>query len=137
MSPIKKPPLGGMLCLVVLLAGCESAPRQDFYATLVNRPMPADDAQRDQECAWLAGEAARMRSVSAMAASSQYALAFQAKAAQNIAALSARHSQIQCDVVRVAPTTPAIPARTSFDQCFAKCREVTERNENQCFDACK
>ena len=27
--------------------------------------------------------------------------------------------------------------RMSFDECFAKCREVTERSKEQCFDACK
>ncbi len=28
-------------------------------------------------------------------------------------------------------------ARMSFDECFAKCREVTERSKEECFDSCK
>jgi hypothetical protein len=36
-------------------------------------------------------------------------------------------------------TSPAqaAPAADSFDQCFSRCRQYTDRSKEQCFDACK
>lgn len=122
------------LFLALLLAGC--ATEQPRFTT-VSSAMPRTDAERDQECASIRSEKARLQSVMAAAATSQYALVFQAKARENIAALDSRAAQIQCDVIRVAPTTPAVPAKMTLEQCFAKCRELTKQTEAQCFDACK
>jgi hypothetical protein len=32
---------------------------------------------------------------------------------------------------------PPCPSGLTFDQCFAKCRELTKRTAEQCFDACR
>ena len=32
---------------------------------------------------------------------------------------------------------PPCPGGLTFDQCFAKCRELTKRTAEQCFDACR
>ena len=42
-------------------------------------------------------------------------------------------------VIEPKKTSPAqgAPATDSFDQCFSKCRQYTDRSKEQCFDACK
>ena len=34
------------------------------------------------------------------------------------------------------PAALAAPAQDSFDQCFSRCRQYTDRTKDQCFDAC-
>jgi hypothetical protein len=34
------------------------------------------------------------------------------------------------------PPVQAVPATNSFDQCFSRCRQYTDRTKEQCFDAC-
>jgi hypothetical protein len=36
-----------------------------------------------------------------------------------------------------AQQAPAAAGHLNFDQCFARCRQLTSRTKNQCFDACK
>lgn len=124
---------------LLLLSACESGPpERPLMEKLMAQPVPASDTERDAECALLRQEIVRQQSLGqaapTMASSPMWAAAFQMQAAQNAAAYQARYSQIQCDVIRVAPEEN-VTAR--FDQCFAKCREVTSRTEEQCFDACK
>jgi hypothetical protein len=40
--------------------------------------------------------------------------------------------------VQAAPTTSSqtVPTTSSFDQCFSRCRQYTDRTKEQCFDAC-
>jgi hypothetical protein len=141
--------------LATALLACGSATMSDAcranrgngYADLVNQPLPSTDSQRDSQCAWIRSEVARQQSIGQMGASMQtnamMAMAVQAKARQNIAYLQARYSQIQCDVVRVAPTAPAIPAPVqpapgmTFDECYSKCRALTSRTDAECFDTCR
>jgi hypothetical protein len=78
-----------------------------------------------------------------METNAMMAMAYQAKARQDIAYLEARYSQIQCDVIRVAPTAPITPTQAlsppamTFDECYAKCRELTSRTDAECFDTCR
>jgi len=140
----KKLCIAALTTVAVLNCGCQTN-RSNGYADLVNRPAPSSDAERDQECAWLRSEIARQQSLSQFgtttATTPMMAIAYQTMARRNIANLESRYSQIQCDVIRVAPTPPAVssPASSgmSFDQCFAKCRELTGQNESQCFDTCR
>jgi hypothetical protein len=136
---------------VIALAGMSACqtPRNS-YADLVNRPLPTSDAQRDSECSWLRSEMAHQQSIGQLGASMQQtpqmAIAYQSMARRNIAYLQSRFSQIQCDVMRVAPTAPVVtqpppqpqPAESmTLDKCFKKCRELTSQTEAQCFDACR
>ena len=99
-------------------AACQTT-HHNAYADLVNRPMPASDAQRDHECQWIRSEEERLHTMgqvgASMQTSPQMAMAYQGMARQNIAYLQSRYSQIQCDVFRVAPTAPvlAMPQRSS------------------------
>ena len=34
------------------------------------------------------------------------------------------------------PPVQSVPAANSFDQCFSRCRQYTDRSKEQCFDAC-
>jgi hypothetical protein len=140
---------GTMLLLwaLALLSGCQTPQRHNAYADLVDRPMPTSDRDRDQECSWLRSEVARQQSLgqfgSATATTPMMAVAFQAAARKNVAFLRSRYSQIQCDVMRVAPTAPVVPAQPSvaptmtIEQCVAKCRELTSRTDGECFDSCR
>ena len=131
----------------ITLEACQSSPRRNAYADLVNEPLPATDAERDSQCAWIRSEVARQQSIAqvgtAVATPPLMAVAYQAAARKNIAYLQSRYSQIQCDVVRVAPTTPIIPTEAqpapgmTFDECFSKCRALTSRTGAECFDACR
>jgi hypothetical protein len=140
----KKLCIAALAIMAVLSSGCQTN-RNNGYADLVNRPAPSSDAEREQECAWLRSEVARQQSLSQIGAASattpMMAIAYQSMARRNIANLESRYSQIQCDVIRVAPTQPAVssPAGSgmSFDQCFAKCRQLTGQSESQCFDTCR
>ena len=135
-----------VLCAVALVA-CQTQRASNSFANLVNRPLPTTDAQRDSECAALRSEVARQESLGQMGAAMQQnqmmAMAYLSMTRKNIAYLQSRYSQIQCDVIRVAPTQPIIPGVSkpdngmTFDQCFAKCRELTSRTENECFDSCR
>jgi hypothetical protein len=132
--------------LAVTLSSCQSN-RGNGYADLMDHPLPTTDAERDSQCAWIRSEVARQQSIAqygtATATSPMMAVAIQSAARRNIANLQSRSSQIQCDVVRVAPTQPVVaPAQPTapamnFDQCFAKCRELTTRTEAECFDSCR
>ena len=141
--------------LASLLLACGSAlvldacrtNRSNGYADLVNQPLPSTDAQRDSQCAWIRSEVARQQSIaqygSATATTPMMAVAIQSAARKNIAYLQSRYSQIQCDVVRVAPTAPVIPAQPppapgmTFDECYSKCRALTSRTDTECFDTCR
>ncbi len=53
----------------------------------------------------------------------------------------AQHSHVvpQTNVVNEPPAkspVQAAPTTNSFDQCFSKCRQYTDRTKEQCFDAC-
>jgi hypothetical protein len=132
---------------VLILGACQTAPPRNGYADLVNQPLPATDAERDQKCANIRAEIARQQSIGQMAAAMQtnamMAMAYQAKARQNIAYLEARYSQIQCDVIRVAPANATVPAQAqpasgmTFDECYTKCHALTSRTDAECFDACR
>lgn len=82
----------------------------DVYATLKDRPLPQTPAQRDNECAWLRTELARVRSQaeSGAATAAQYnspALAQSIEAAANRALpqLQDRYAKIQCGGATAAP----------------------------------
>ncbi|MCG6933833.1 MAG: hypothetical protein LJE57_09340 [Gallionella sp.] len=50
-----------------------------------------------------------------------------------------RHIQVapQPDVAsQPKPAAQAAPASNSFDLCFSRCRQYTDRTKDQCFDAC-
>ena len=131
----------------MMLSACQSTPRQNPYANLVNLPLPTTDAERDQKCANIRAEVARQQSIAQVGSTTQtnpmMVVMIQSNARQNIAYLQARYSQIQCDVVRVAPTAPAIPAPVqpapgmTFDECYSKCRALTSRTDAECFDTCR
>jgi hypothetical protein len=136
-------------CVCCLAFGCETTGSQSqrTYQDLMKDPLPTNNAERDSQCAWIRSEIARMESIAQAAAANTnpnfYGLVWQAKARDNIAALRSRYSQIQCDVMRVAPASPVTqPSKSSesremdFDQCYAKCRDLTGRTEGECFDAC-
>ena len=48
-----------------------------------------------------------------------------------------RSSEGAAAVPTVAPANSGDAQRLDFDQCFRKCRELTERSADQCFDACR
>lgn len=130
---------------LILLAGCQTN-GDNVFAELIHLPIPNSEEDRNLECASLRSEIARQQSNAQMGAAIAttpiVAVAYQSRARKNIAYLQSRYSQIQCDVIRVAPTQPAVtPEQSSsamtFDQCFAKCRELTQRTEAECFDLCR
>jgi hypothetical protein len=131
--------------VLAVLSGCHTP--HNTYAELVNEPPPTSDQNRDAQCAWIRSEIARQQTVGEMGASMQTtpmaAAMYRGVADKNIAYLQSRYSQIQCDVVRVAPTAPVVPAQPStaptmsLEECVAECRKLTSRTDAECFDACR
>lgn len=128
------------------LCGCASLSKPDPYESLVSEPLPSTDSQRDSECAWIVAEKSKKNLAIQYAAQTQppmTALMWQAVAQKQIGYLDARKSQIQCDVIRIAPTAPVIPQQEvqskgmTIEMCVAKCKELTSRTAEQCFDSCR
>jgi hypothetical protein len=129
----------GGLALALLVVGCSSQPRQSYADAVLSRPLPASDAERQSECTWVRGEIARQTSLAEVGSTTanppMMAMVFQATARNNIAALNSRASNIQCNAA--FSNAPAAPSYgQTFDQCFARCQQLTDRTKNQCFDAC-
>ncbi|WP_162085238.1 hypothetical protein [Sulfuriferula nivalis] len=127
-----------ILAIFTLLTGCANQPSQNYSDAILNRPLPANNDQRMKECNWIRSEIARQDVLGTTLASQQTSpfmvMAFKTRSQQNIAALESRAANIQCNAafsnVVIAPT------QTTFDQCFSKCQQYTDRNKDQCFDAC-
>jgi hypothetical protein len=123
----------------VPLWGCttNSNSSQSYADSVLSRPMPASDSDRIQECNWIRSEIARQQSLAGAGASIAttplMAVAYQALARQNIAALESRAATVQCTA---AFSSAPAPSGQSFDQCFARCQQFTKRTKEQCFDAC-
>jgi hypothetical protein len=126
------------LCAGVLpLWGCATSDTQSYADTVLSRPMPASDGERIQECTWIRSEIARQQGLagvgSSIATTPLMAAAYQAAVQQNVAALESRAASIQCTA---AFSSAPAPSSQSFDQCFARCQQLTKRTKEQCFDVC-
>ncbi len=71
-----------------------------------------------------------------MATNPLMAAAYQAMAQRNVAALESRAANIQCTAAFSNAPAAAPVNGQSFDQCFARCQQYTDRSKDQCFDAC-
>jgi hypothetical protein len=138
MSIIRK--TGALLAVMFSLLGCAQGNSQSYADAVLNRPMPADDDARRQECTWIRSEMARQRGLAGvgatMATTPFMAAAYQAVAQRNVAALESRAANIQCTAAFSNAPVAAPTTGPSFDQCFARCKQYTDRSKDQCFDAC-
>lgn len=118
-------------CFLLALCGCASKPEPSEYDVVLKRAKPANQQALNDECSWINTSIERQRSLAKYVAStSTYpatALAHQDAAQRNVTVLQSRAQQIGCQ--------PAASGM-SFDACFTRCREHTQRSSDQCFDAC-
>jgi len=126
--------------LILPLLGCVHDNSPSFAEAVLNRPMPADDDARMRECTWIRSEIARQQGLAGVGAtiatSPLQAVAYQSIAQQHIAVLESRASNVRCTAAfSNAPAAP-VPTKQSFDQCFARCLQYTDRTKDQCFDTC-
>lgn len=119
---------------VVFLTACETTPSYDEQIN--QRALPSSAQDLEQECSWVRGEIARMHSVSSAAATSQYALAFQAKARRNIASLESRAANIGCRSAFSSQSNQRINNVSKIQQCINACIKNTEHTKEICFDLC-
>lgn len=128
------------IAVFLLLSGCSSQPRQNYSDAILNRPLPTDDNQRIEECNWIRNEIARQEGLGSALASQQssslMSIAIRTKSQQNIAALDSRAANIRCNAAFSNEATEPATVTTTFDQCFSKCQQYTDRSKDQCFDAC-
>src|SRR5262245_39381897 len=117
-----------LVCLGALAAGCATTEKKapTYAEQVMNRPLPVNETEKQQECAWLRGEMARQR-----------ALGGYGTATQDLATLESRASQAGCAAVRTDAQTGA-PATGggNFDSCFMKCKQFTNKSNDVCFDLC-
>jgi hypothetical protein len=79
----------------------------------------------------LAGVGATMATTPLMAA------AYQAMAQRNVAAPESRTANIQCTAAfSNAPSSAPTARSQSFEQCFSRRQQYTDRTKDQCFDSC-
>ena len=116
--------------LVLGLCACASKQPPSEYDIVTKRPKPATEDARRQECAWIDTTVARQKSlanyITATSTYAETALAHQDAIQRNLAVLSSRSQQINCQAAGSGP----------FDECFARCRQNTDRSREQCFDSC-
>lgn len=118
-------------CILLALSGCASKQEPSEYDMVLKRAKPATQEALNDECGWISTSIERQRNLAKyVATTSSYpanALAYQDAAQRNMAVLQSRAQQIGCQTAS---------AGMSFDACFARCREFTQRSGEQCFDAC-
>lgn len=110
---------------IAAMIGCATEPERS--------PPPATTSY--QNCPEIRHEMARVESIAEAAAVTLpplYAMNVRVKARERMAGLQTRSSELGC---RAAFSDA--PQGMSFDQCFAKCRELTDRTDEACFDACR
>jgi hypothetical protein len=118
-----------------LFISCAHQP--SYVEQLSARPYPTTQQDIDSECAWIRSEIARMNSLNAMSATSQFALAFQAIGRNNIAALESRAANLRCGAAFSSTLVIEKQNQTSsIDECIKACKENTNRTPEQCFDLC-
>jgi hypothetical protein len=130
---------------VFALIGCASnESRQNYASSVLSRPIPTTLEGKVQECNWIRSEIARQQSLAqygaSMATSPMMAMAYQAAARRNIAALESRASNVQCQSAFSSVVQSPVQGSTNnlnFDECFSNCQKLTDRTKDQCFDACK
>jgi hypothetical protein len=126
-------------CILLGLGGCaHKPPVPSDYDVVLKQPKPSTDEARRQECTWIQTQLARQKQlatyVSTTASFPELALQHQAAAQRNMAVLESRATNINC--AATLPQLSAGQARLPFDDCFARCRQYTDRSNEQCFDAC-
>ena len=123
--------LAALAWFVLALSACASKKEPSEYDMVLKRAKPASQEALNDECSWIDTSIERQRSLAKyVAATSSYpatALAHQDAAQRNVAVLQSRAQQIGCQ-----PASSGM----SFDACFTRCREHTQRSSDQCFDAC-
>jgi hypothetical protein len=115
---------------VLTLCACASKPEPSDYDMILKRGRPPSDEARKQECAWIATSLDREKRIGGYITSTstypEVVVSYQETTQRNIAVLQARAQALNCNQARAG----------SFDDCFSRCRQYTERTREQCFDAC-
>jgi len=114
-----------LVCLSALGGGCSTAEKKapTYAEQVMNRPLPATEGEKLQECYWLRGEMARQR-----------ALGGYGSAMQDLATLESRASKVGCPTT-LGTDAPGASGR-NFDACFARCKQFTNKSNDACFDFC-
>lgn len=129
------------ISFIIIFAGCVQEPT--YSETINSRSMPTTEQQKQEECAFIRQEIARMQSLKLRAATQpcnpQYGLCIGpimiAKANSGIATLESRASQVQCDAAFSTVKILNAPSN-SIKECIAACKENTTRTSTECFDTC-
>lgn len=129
-----------LIALTFSLLGCAQSNSQSYADAVLNRPMPPDGDARMRECAWIRSEIARQQGLAGvgatMATTPLMAAAYQAVAQRKIAALEFKSLQHSMHGGVHQRACRRYAGGQSFDQCFARCQQYTDRTKDQCFDAC-
>lgn len=132
-----------ILCLAIV--GCAGQSQSNYYASIAAIPLPANDTERSVICGNLRQEIARQQNIAMMAPANPGGVDMRpliiATARQHIAALEQKASDCRCNAAFSSAPAPAPPPpreapAPNFDACFERCRSVTDRTKEQCFDAC-
>jgi hypothetical protein len=107
-----------LLAVVAALSGCAEQPRGDGYArSILDRPLPANEASVARECDFLDREIARQKAIETALPSNdllpETALTIQKATQTNIAALALRANRAGCTLL--SDTTKAIAPDSLLD----------------------
>lgn len=125
----------------IFIYSCETTSAQQngpgYWDLPTTHRMPANEQERQEECARIRQEMARVQSwvdggIRMFTMPQQQALIIQ-RGNQNMAALENRAAQVGC--TKAFTDAPA-SKELSFDACFEKCKKYTTRTNEECFDSC-
>ena len=127
-----------MVIMALLIMGACSKQRTTQEAPNPPQPNHMTKEKRDAECRRVQRELAQhaMRVHYAVIRGDTGALVGLELEAGHVNRLKARAAELECPEVSNT-FGEAQGGRLSFDECFKKCKELTSRTDEQCFDACR
>ncbi len=138
--------LAAFALVAIGITGCAAQhPRPSYAEQVAQIPPPTNEGDRQHKCALLRAEIARQQNIAMVGAAQfqgMYALAIQASARNNIAALESRASDFDCSAafsnqpVQVQGSAHAEVAKSKIENCIDACKANTSRTSDECFDAC-
>lgn len=130
---------------LALVLACASENSQPYWELPVTENLPTTDEERQEKCARIRAEISRQQYILSYSRSRKGGLLSgisdatedlsKRKASKKIAWLESRAAAIGC---RSAFSDVILKEKhdMTFDECFKKCKELTKRSNEECFDAC-
>lgn len=133
----------GIIILMLAAHGCATTNEnnnENIKDLVLNAPEPKSDEERKKECSFLRDMISRAQGVydgcTLVARDGFQLLLCRQNARNHITLAETRAANIGC-TASFSNTQAQQKVKMSFDQCFERCKQLTDRTKEQCFDSCK